>query len=424
MNYNNPFQNNNTNSFNTFSNNTNKSNNQDTKQSYTKDIYNSSVQENMTPMPYLCKYSILDNLFKDLLESDKCFNIYFDTKNVIAQIHNPHEQQRLMQSFNNQSDPFILARSIIVLANHWMRYFKKHNKNCNIFFFDDRGTSTYHMGLSKTYKANRKIARHKIAIDLQLPKDFSDRFEYYYDQSILGLKKLFNITPSVFYFDLKDLESDFIPKFIIEEFYTSKGVKNENYYHILVGNDKDMLQLINDNRTYQFRKHFTDKEFTLISEDMVMEEFTKYENIQPYQLKSAKFIPLILALAGDTIDGIKGIYRQGYKSIYKYIDKLYQSKIITEEDYKAESFIFKIKEYSKINPSMMSDVLTKSILSNEDLILNNYKLTSFDEIYEWLPSNVRRKLKDNFSHENTSPNLLEQAYSSICLSSSSYNFLL
>ena len=224
----------------------------------------------------------------------------------------------------------------------------------------------------------------------------------------------------LFYIRLKDLESDFIPKLIINEYFTSNGKMDTNYMHIIVSNDKDFVQLLDNNNTLQIVRIMKEKTFEIRSSMNGMYKFTGVDD----DLKDNRFVPLLLSMAGDTADNVKGLSGLGYKTGYKYINKLYKDKIITEDDYHPTKFINKINEYKKINPSYLNDLTTTKILSNTKLLEENYKLTSFKEIMNWLSYDQKKKILKQLEKVNSNDQERSNYLSQLCNTTTSYDFLL
>lgn len=378
------------------------------------------IQESLTPCSYFCKYQFLDEQLMKYIGSNQTVNLYFDTKNVLSSLHNPSEQASLIHQYNSSADKYVVARTIIVLANHWMRYFKKRNIGCNIFFFDERGNSVYHNSHNREYKSNRQTSKQRIASDLFLEDDFYEKFYLVYDKNIAVISNIFKILNGLFYIRLKDLESDFIPKLIINEYFTSNGKMDTNYMHIIVSNDKDFVQLLDNNNTLQIVRIMKEKTFEIRSSMNGMYKFTGVDD----DLKDNRFIPLLLSMAGDVADNVKGLSGLGYKTGYRYINKLYKDKIITEDDYHPIKFINKINEYKKINPSYLNDLTTTKILSNTKILEENYKLTSFKEVLNWLSYDQKKKILKQLEKVNSNDQERSNYLSQLCNTTTSYDFLL
>lgn len=382
------------------------------------------VNEVITPVSYLCKYSVLDEMLKDVISSNQIVNLFFDTKNILSSLHKVEEQQKLIKSYISNSDKFIIARTIILTANHWMRYFKRRNIGCNIFFFDERGSSVYHDSISKRYKEKRKISKQRIASELLLDDDFYDKFYKVYDDNVAVVSGLFARLNNLFYIKLKDLESDFIPKLLINEYFSTNGVADKKYTNIIIGNDKDFGQMLYETNIFQIAKLNNEKRFDLRSSWNVMEKFIKIPFTEDCVLRNPKFIPLILAIAGDEADSIFGINKIANKTIYKYLNKLYKDKIIDDNDYDVELFYKKIENYKKINENYLNDLTTHKLISEKDRMIQNYKLTSFDKVLEWLKNDSKKKIISQLDKCSSNNEQRYKLLSQLCMNKNTFDFLI
>lgn len=382
------------------------------------------INEVITPVSYLCKYAILDEMLNDVISSNQIVNLFFDTKNILSSLHKVEEQQKLIQAYVSNSDKFIIARTIILTANHWMRYFKRKNIGCNIFFFDERGSSIYHDSISKRYKEKRKTSKQRIASELLLGDDFYDKYYKVYDDNIAVVSGLFSRLNNLFYIKLKDLESDFIPKLLINEFFSSNGETDKRYTNIIIGNDKDFGQMLYEPNIFQIVKLTTEKRFELRTSWNVLEKFVKTPFTDDCVLRNPKFIPLMLAIAGDEADSIFGISKVANKTIYKYLNKLYKDKIIDDNDYDVELFYNKIENYKKINANYLNDLTTHKLISEKDRMIDNYRLTSFDKVLEWLKNDSKKKIIAQLDKVSSNDEQRNTLLSKLCLNRKSFDFLI
>lgn len=382
------------------------------------------INEVITPVSYLCKYAILDEMLNDVMSSNQIVNLFFDTKNILSSLHKVEEQQKLIQAYISNSDKFIIARTIILTANHWMRYFKRKNIGCNIFFFDERGSSIYHDSISKRYKEKRKTSKQRIASELLLGDDFYDKYYKVYDDNIAVVSGLFSRLNNLFYIKLKDLESDFIPKLLINEFFSSNGETDKRYTNIIIGNDKDFGQMLYEPNIFQIVKLTTEKRFELRTSWNVLEKFVKTPFTDDCVLRNPKFIPLMLAIAGDEADSIFGISKVANKTIYKYLNKLYKDKIIDDNDYDVELFYNKIENYKKINVNYLNDLTTHKLISEKDRMIDNYRLTSFDKVLEWLKNDSKKKIIAQLDKVSSNDEQRNTLLSKLCLNRKSFDFLI
>lgn len=382
------------------------------------------INEVITPVSYLCKYAVLDEMLNDVISSNQIVNLFFDTKNILSSLHKVEEQQKLIQAYVSNSDKFIIARTIILTANHWMRYFKRKNIGCNIFFFDERGSSIYHDSISKRYKEKRKTSKQRIASELLLGDDFYDKYYKVYDDNIAVVSGLFSRLNNLFYIKLKDLESDFIPKLLINEFFSSNEETDKKYTNIIIGNDKDFGQMLYEPNIFQIVRLNTEKRFELRTSWNALEKFVKMPFTEDCILRNPKFIPLMLAIAGDEADSIFGISKIANKTIYKYLNKLYKDKIIDDNDYDIELFYNKIENYKKINANYLNDLTTHKLISEKDRMIDNYRLTSFDKVLEWLKNDSKKKIVAQLDKVSSNDAQRHSLLSKLCLNKKSYDFLI
>lgn len=382
------------------------------------------ISENITATSYLCKYSVLDSLLGNIVTPGQIVNLYFDTKNILSALHIIKEQERLLFESNSETDRWVITRTIILLMNHWMRYFKKRNITCNIFFFDERGDSTFHYNHSKKYKQDRKITRYKKLYDDGLDETFIKNFHVLYDNNMRIVSKICNIVNNIFYIGLQHLESDFVPKYLMNELFTNEdGSLDKNYLNVIVGNDKDFGQLLTDNNIFQLVKT-SEKIYEIRNKDNALEKFVKMPFTENEKLRNAAFIPLMLAISGDDADSIYGISGIGYKTCYKFLNKLYSNKIITDDDYDVNDFYVKIKEYKKINPNFFNDKTAHAIISNEDKVITNFNLASFDRIIDWLTPERKKTLSVLLEKIPSNKIQREKVLSTICMTKNSFDYLI
>ena len=250
--------------------------------------------------------------------------------------------------------------------------------------------------------------------------------EYYkvYDDNIAVVSGLFSRLNNLFYIKLKDLESDFIPKLLINEFFSSNGETDKKYTNIIIGNDKDFGQMLYEPNVFQIVKLATEKRFELRTSWNVLEKFVKTPFTEDCVLRNPKFIPLMLAIAGDEADSIFGISKVANKTIYKYLNRLYKDKIIDDNDYDVELFYNKIENYKKINANYLNDLTTHKLISEKDRMIDNYKLTSFDKVLEWLKNDSKKKIIAQLDKVSSNDEQRNTLLSKLCLNRKSFDFLI
>ncbi|HXN54394.1 MAG TPA: 5'-3' exonuclease H3TH domain-containing protein [Mycoplasmatales bacterium] len=157
----------------------------------------------------------------------------------------------------------------------------KKNKYDKILFTFDEGKETSRKLARSDYKCNREKTPRKIIESLTKMKEIVER---------LGIKQESN----------KNYEADDIIASFIK-----KNINNDNFEFHIFSQDKDLFQLISSNVKIL---RYKDKKLEIFGE-----EGFKLENGF-----SNKYFTYYLALKGDKIDNIKGIYGIGDKRT-KYI---------------------------------------------------------------------------------------------------------
>lgn len=386
------------------------------------------MDEDIIPISYLIKYKILDNIFSNIIDQKSKMILYFDVKNIISGLHRDEDIIHIIEQFKTGQDKTKIAKTVIFLANHYARYFKQRNVEYELIFFDDRGVSNYHHNLNKEYKANRKRSKVKLSDIFLDEKSLLENFANIYDKNIGILNSMFKHMDNISFINLTNLESDFIPYFLIKEEYMDENNKkpSNKYNHIIFGNDKDFLQLLTFNNIYQICRRGKNFDYEIISKETAMKNFIK-DDSKIKTLKNPRFIPILLTIGGDTIDNVPGVPTFGYLTAYKFLNELYEQNIITDYDSDIISFLSKLKEYMKISKKYAESIQAKKIISYEDRLFTNFKLVSFKELYEHLTYKDKKIIKEKYSkilENRASTENLKYNLSRICAYEGSYKSLL
>lgn len=206
----------------------------------------------------------------------------------------------------------------------------------------DKGSSTHRKKISKTYKSSRKEAtKPKIMVD-----------EWGFAETLLGF---FGVEQ---YYH-PDLEADDIMGYFAE--------KLEKPLHIFTV-DKDLYQMVDDDVLI----YHPDRD-CLIEKDDVIEEF----GVEP------KKIPILLAVAGDRADDIKGVEGIGYKTASKYINEGISS--LTERQCNLILENGDIIEKNLKLTKLKVDTVPKMIRYNKDFdefkrMIDEYSMSSLEEL--------------------------------------------
>ena len=211
---------------------------------------------------------------------------------------------------------------------------KRSYKASHVIVLADWGGSSYRLGLSSDYKANRAEAR-----DNQSEKDKED-FEFMFSEYKAALEQIKDETdyPVLQY---KGVEADDIAAYIVQ------SLKKKPTKVWIISTDRDLDQLVSS-KVSRF-SYVTRKETTLDNWNEIHEGYTPEDFIS------------IKVLTGDKGDNVAGIPRVGVKTAARIV-KQYGTAIDLAESLPITSHL---KIYEAINKS-------------RDLIYLNYKLMDLE----------------------------------------------
>jgi len=257
---------------------------------------------------------------------------------------------------NNQKPSDILINEYRTYLNKLYNIYRPYSPFF-VTFFDD-GINEQNTAISSAYKQGRSTFSHF------LKDDESELFKKIKTNYFIELEKLLNkdslkILNQVYY--LKQLEADFIPHYVImNNLFDSTKIGTLN---IIISNDKDLLQTCKFKNTMQVTNRFFPSQSG--KKQMAIELFDTHTAIQYIYKKfkigqlTSEYIPLLLSLMGDKADGIFGLKGIGAAKGINLIS-----------NYNLPYDIVDLQHY---------DNLPKIIEDNIDLIIQNYKMTSFEE---------------------------------------------
>lgn len=177
--------------------------------------------------------------------------------------------------------------------NVLMKFSKDFSTNKFIVCWD--GDKNWRADEDSTYKETRKEQR----------KQYTEEEKIQFHKSLKATKELLMNLGIIQVLDEKYEADDLIAWFV-------------NIYKadvVVVSNDKDFLQLVNDERNIKVLKPIGKGEYKLLDEKNVKIEF----GVKP------KDITKFLAIAGDTSDNVKGVYKMGK---VKAIELINEGKIV------------------------------------------------------------------------------------------------
>lgn len=342
-------------------------------------------------------FDVLDTVVNN--NDYKTLNVFVDFKNcstalfisdVIADIVNN-------SSGGNKMDSSIF-QSLIYTIYVWKKYAKQKNIKCNIFITNDYGRSTYHRSINDKYKLNRDITFSTMHEQLEEIYEIRDR-------NLDLAESIINKIPDCYLFNLNHLESDFLSHFIISRVFKS----DPSYLNIICSNDKDMYQSLNLDNVIIYNKKKGNK--TILTKHNVLRHFFEIDKSGTKQLQELdmlknvdlKYFSTMLCIMGDTSDNIAGIKGLGKKTLLKMfsntkiikllfedIDKL-KSRVNNNQTFLVEGNVG-ISELKSINP------FWETIILNNNMIKNNFKLVDFEMLCEWIEKKDTTTKVDYFNY--------------------------
>ena len=215
---------------------------------------------------------------------------------------------------NNKKLSDIIINEYRSFLNRIYIQLKKYNPFF-ITFYDD-GKNIQNVAFESSYKGGR--SSYELILENQQEIEIFKNIKRLY---LLKILRLFTKENVGHVFHLKEFESDMIPYYCI-----TRNIFNCNEDHcikFIISNDKDLLQCCKLKKTAQCTNRYRpsmpkDKAFKVD----IFNDYTAilylYDKFKIGSLTS-KYIPLILSIAGDSADKIKGIHGYGYAKTIKLL---------------------------------------------------------------------------------------------------------
>lgn len=319
-------------------------------------------------LSYYPTFSILDEVLSS--GNYKNLNFFFDLKNNLQTLYMEHEIKNLVEStlLSKRTDSTIFESVLNFLSFH-KRYTVSRNVNANFYIFLESGKSTYHLNISKKYKISRRID------DLYgLDREKRELFFEIIQKNFMLLEKALNKMPNVYVIRLPFLEADFIPYYLISRNLVDTS---NDTGQIIYSNDHDLLQCLINKDVYVYVKAAKVKK--LIKKGQALKSYLKFSTN-----KYDEYLPLIMAIIGDTGDDVYGVKGIGGKTIEKIIEEVISLTGGVENLYnnvinKKEIFSLDLESHPN---KYINTIIEKE--KNEKLISNNLMLVSFEILSRFL----------------------------------------
>lgn len=267
-------------------------------------------------MNYL-KYRIPYDLINSVIKSYKNLVIFIDLNSIARGFYNRDVIVSELNSYiEHKQLPTLLIKELKIFLNNLFSNYKQYNPKFCIFY--DLGLHEQNKSVSGSYKSNRTNESKTYIINDEERELYYQIKNYYFEE----IHKLFNIKNLCKVIFLQNYESDFVPYYFIKKYTYNQ---NSDTLNLILSVDKDLLQCCQFKNTYQAISVYIKSESRI--ESVLYDDINavKYiaKSFSPDGFITSKYIPLILAMAGDKNDGIDGIKKGlGVIGVIKMI-KLY-----------------------------------------------------------------------------------------------------
>ena len=303
-------------------------------------------------------------------------NFFIDFLSVSRGIYN----SKILTSTIISENENLWFEETINFINWLKKYFEKYEPV--FIIFSDEGVYSYHLKKYPEYKSNRAEIGY-LTVDKTFTLDLKNSVQVLKKITFLKFYEFMEKNDDFVFIKLRDEESDIVPfVFYKNDFLETAAPETLN---IILSTDKDLLQNLKFKNFIQIIRKKEKGKF--ITEIFNFENSIYYlvgndrkEKLENFYKNTAEFISYFLAIGGDKSDGIPGVPKIGYKTLYSEIIKLFknnENKI--PEKINLEFFLRlpKIEKIISTNPEI------------KKLVLKNFELVDFEEIYK----NIGEKLK-------------------------------
>jgi hypothetical protein len=292
-------------------------------------------------------------------------NIFIDLASICRGFYNSTVQYKEINSFlETQQEPSILINELRQFLNGLYNSFKYMTPKFVVFY--DDGKCIQNTALDSGYKAGNSTKYNSILNNEQL--EIYRRVRKFYYAKINEIFPRNNLCSIIY---SHDYELDLIPFYAIKNNVGS--ALSPNTFNLILSIDKDLLQCLSFQNTYQYTSIYAKKQIVT----NLWNDSSAIEYIYPKfkrGILTSKHVPLLLALAGDSSDGIPNIKGIGPAHAIDILTKYNIEPLFTES--------YKLPD--KLEP-------------HKQLIINNLKMTSFELQILRLPETVKKLFDSKLS---------------------------
>ena len=315
---------------------------------------------------YYPTYSVLDEIVNR--KGYKELNLYIDLKNCMQTTYMEHAVLNIVESTiaSGRTDTGIFSALLSFLTFHKL-YANKRKLKVNTYIYFESGQSFYHLNIDKKYKFNRKIDNL-----YGLDREKREKFYEVLQKNFQLIESVFNKVPNVKVVRLPYLEADFIPYYLMRNGLVAIG---DSIANVIYSNDHDLTQCVTCNDDVHIYQRIGTTKRIVRKNEIVFRE------LKDERAKSIgdEYLPLIMAINGDTGDGIYGVKGIGPSKICDFFEEL--NGLIGGS---MEELYRRIRSREQIFQGDLSGIRNKymSKVVDDELLLkttsNNVRLISFE----------------------------------------------
>ena len=320
----------------------------------------------MYEQKFYFKYPLNYKLILDLLnkKNKSKLNIFIDFNSICKGFY---KAETILYEISEYAEHNKVSGKLISELKDFLNNLYNTFKSYDPFFiiFYDDGKCTQNRSIMNTYKSGRSI--NNIDIDNEKSIELFRKIRKYY---YLKIQEEFNKPDLCSVQYLPDWETDLVPYYCLK--YNIFDSYESDVLNIVLSIDKDLLQICQIDNVLQcvtnFKANKTKGKYEIHFDMYDKNNAVKYLYPEYNGTLTARYIPLILSIAGDKSDDIMGITGFGYTKAIKLIEK--------------NNMPYNI-DLIKNNINIMPEIIQKNI----NIIIRNYKLISFEEQLKRLPKN-------------------------------------
>ena len=310
------------------------------------------------------KYLIPYSLLYEKLNTEKQYKniiFYLDVLSISRGFYNKAVIDKEIGNYMTTREmPTLYIQELKEFLNTIYSKFKYYNPKFVLFF--DGGMCIQNTTISKFYKANRASQKY-FYLEESHKELYGKIKDYYLNEVNTGFNKpgLSCVLASQQY------EMDLAPHYVITN--NMLNSQSPNILNVILSIDKDLLQTCKFPNAVQA--------VSLYKKSQSKIDMHLYDNSDAVSYihkgykrggLTAEYIPLILAMSGDKIDGIDGIPRVGPATAIKMIQRYNLPPIITKDT-----------------------PLPGELQEHQQKLIDNVRLTSFDEQISRIPITEKNK---------------------------------